>query len=266
MRSNLFYRLSAVLCILLISLSSNAQARNRRHAGTSARLDSAVETIIVKGVSFKMIRVEGGTFTMGATSEQVLDAYNDEKPAHQVTLSTFSIGETEVTQELWKAVMGSNPSYHKGLRLPVEKVSWYDCQEFITKLNKLTGRKFRLPTEAEWEYAARGGKKSKGYKYSGSDSFGDVTWSDDDGGHKTHDVGTKRANELGLYDMSGNVSEWVQDSPAAYSSSEQTNPTDSYRVYRGGSYNTLTRLCRVSARCNSWADDRGLDKGLRLAL
>ena len=157
------------------------------------------KTYTVNGVSFTMIGVEGGTFTMGATSEQGSDAYDDEKPTHQVTLNSYYIGETEVTQALWQAVMGSNPSYFTGnLQRPVEEVSWGDCQTFIKRLNKLTGENFRLPTEAEWEYAARGGKESKGYKYSGSNTIGDVAWYGDNSSSKTHAVKTKQPNELGI--------------------------------------------------------------------
>ncbi|MBQ0015371.1 MAG: formylglycine-generating enzyme family protein, partial [Bacteroidales bacterium] len=150
-----------------------------------------------------MVEVSGGTFKMGATSEQGSDAWNDEKPVHNVTLSSYYIGLTEVTQELWQAVMGSNPSYFKGLYRPVENVSWDDCQTFISRLNSLTGKNFRLPTEAEWEFAARGGTKSRGYKYSGSNTLDDVAWHVGNSGDKTHDVGTKAPNELGIYDMSG---------------------------------------------------------------
>lgn len=232
---------------------------------TSPRTD---EVITVKGVLFKMIGVQGGTFTMGATSEQGSDAYDVEKPVHQVTLSTFSIGETEVTQELWQAVMGSNPSYFKGSKRPVEKVSWNDCQQFITKLNQLTGRRFRLPTEAEWEYAARGGKKSNGYKYAGSSTVIDVGWFGDHD-DRTHDVATKRANELGLYDMSGNVWEWCQDWFGSYSSSSQTNPTGassgSDRVSRGGGWYGGAGSCRVSDRDRNTPSDRDYGLGLRLA-
>lgn len=227
------------------------------------------ETITVNGVSFKMVAVEGGTFTMGATSEQGSDAYSDESPTHSVTLSDFAIGETEVTKELWKAVMGSNPSYFSGTNLPVEKVSWNDCQTFISKLNNLTGKNFRLPTEAEWEYAARGGNKSKGYKYAGSHTLGDVAWYYGNSSGMTHPVKQKLPNELGLYDMSGNVYEWCQDWYGSYSSSAQTNPTGStsgsYRVLRGGSW-LDTRYCRVSNRGNTTPTNTYNFLGLRLAL
>ena len=227
------------------------------------------------GVSFTMNPVEGGTFTMGDTSEQGSDADSDEKPTHSVTLSSYYMGETEVTQQLWQAVMGSNPSFFSGSNLPVEKVSWIDCQEFITKLNQLcasqlNGRRFALPTEAQWEYAARGGKQSRGYKYSGSNTLGDVAWYDDNSGGNTHAVGTKQANELGLYDMSGNVWEWCQDWLGRYGSNAQTNPTGpstgSSRVYRGGGWNDYARYCRVSNRGNSTPDNTFNSLGLRLAL
>ena len=229
------------------------------------------ETITVNGVSFKMVAVEGGTFAMGATSEQgTNDPHDLEYPTHSVTLSDFAIGETEVTQELWKAVMGSNPSNFSGTNLPVEKVSWNDCQTFISKLNDLTGKNFRLPTEAEWEYAARGGNKSKGYKYAGSHTLGDVAWYDENSSSKTHPVKQKQANELGLYDMSGNVHEWCQDWSGSYSSSAQTNPTGptsgSSRVYRGGSWIDYARYCRVSFRSSNTSTNAGTHVGLRLAL
>ena len=229
-----------------------------------------VETITVKGVSFNMIKVQGGTFTMGTTSEQGSDVGNDEKPAHQVTLSDYYIGETEVTQELWKAVMGSNPSNFSGMNLPVEMVSWDDCQTFITKLNQLTGKNFRLPTEAEWEYAARGGQKSRGYKYAGSNTLSDVAWYTDNSGSKTHPVKQKQANELGLYDMTGNVWEWCQDWYGSYSSNAQTNPTGpssgSYRVNRGGSWNSSASRCRVAYRFGNSPGFRFSFLGFRVVL
>ena len=204
----------------------------------------------VGGVQFTMVWVEGGTYTMGCTSEQGGECYSDEKPAHSVTVSSYYMGETEVTQALWKAVMGNNPSYFKGDNLPVEQVTWTDAQEFIEKLNRLTGRIFRLPTEAEWEYAARGGNRSRGYKYSGSNSIDAVAWYWDNGG--THPVKEKQANELGLYDMSGNVYEWCSDWYGSYGTSSQRDPdgprTGSSRVSRGGCWNDRAQDCRVSYR------------------
>ena len=227
-------------------------------------------TIIVNGVSFTMIAVEGGTFQMGATSEQGSDAGSDEYPVHSVTLSDYYIGETEVTQELWEAVMGSNPSYFSGNpQRPVEKVSWNDCQEFITRLNELTGKNFRLPTEAEWEYAARGGNESQGYKYSGSNTIGNVAWYRDNSSSATHNVKTKSPNELGIYDMSGNVWEWCEDRYGSYSSGSQTNPTGPSsgfsRVLRGGSCYSYAKGCRVSLRGSRDSDTRFNGSGFRLA-
>ena len=227
-----------------------------------------------------MVKVEGGTFTMGATSEQGNDAYNNEKPTHNVTLSDFYIGKYEVTQAQWQAVMGKSVSqiasennwntYGVGDNYPMYDISYNDCQEFIRKLNQLTGLNFRLPTEAEWEYAARGGKKSRGYKYAGGNDIGSVAWYNDNSGSKTHPVGTRQANELGPYDMSGNVLEWCQDWYGAYSSSSQTNPTGSYsgsnRVLLGGSWFSVARDCRVSYRNYYAPDNRDDFLGLRLAL
>jgi formylglycine-generating enzyme required for sulfatase activity len=251
--------------------TTNTQQLVQKDTPSNATISGESRKVITVGnVSFTMIRVDGGTFTMGATSEQGSDAYGDEKPAHQVTLSPYYIGETEVTQALWEAVMGSNPSYFNGARRPVEEVSWDDCQDFIRKLNQKTGQNFRLPTEAEWEYAARGGNKSRGFKYAGSNTIGDVAWYTDNSGSTTHDVKTKQANELGLYDMSGNVWEWCQDWKGGYSSSAQTNPTGpssgSGRVSRGGSWDSLAWGCRVSYRNGGTPDVRLSDLGLRLAL
>ena len=229
-----------------------------------------LNTFTVNGVSFEMVYVEGGTFDMGATTEQGSDADSDEKPVHSVTLSGYYIGKCEVTQELWEAVMGSNPSNFKGAQNPVERVSWNDCQKFISRLNSLTGRTFRLPTEAEWEYAARGGNKSRHYKYSGSGNIGDVAWHDGNSGSKTHAVGSKTANELGIYDMSGNVYEWCSDWYGGYSAGAQTNPqgpsSGSGRVLRGGSWYDYARYCRVSFRNASGPDGSSISYGLRLVL
>lgn len=226
-------------------------------------------TFTVNGVQFTMVEVGGGTFTMGATSEQGSDAWDEEKPAHEVTLSDYYIGQTEVTQALWEAVMGSNPSDSKGDNLPVEQVSWDDCQVFIQKLNQLTGKQFRLPTEAEWEYAARGGRKSRGYKYAGGNNIDSVAWCDGNSGNETHPVATKQANELGIYDMSGNVLEWCSDWCGDYTSSSQSDPqgssSGSFRVIRGGCYYNFARNCRVSYRISNTLDYRSGYLGLRLS-
>lgn len=243
------------------------------------------QTFIVNGVSFDMVLVNGGTFTMGATSEQKLYCGKDEKPAHSVTLSDYYIGKFEVTQELWQAVMGTtvrqqcdkaNTSWKKsveGNNYPMYYISWNECQEFITRLNRMTGKNFRLPTEAEWEYAARGGNMSRGYKYSGSTNIGKVGWFTDNSENSAHQVGTKAPNELGIYDMSGNVREWCQDWYGSYSSDDQTiqvNPlgpsSGSHRVIRGGSWGKDFGYCRVSYRSNALPDTRGNLLGFRLAL
>ncbi len=250
------------------ALSENEEGGGSAPGAGDSTSESKVYT--VNGVSFKMISVEGGTFTMGATVEQGSDADDYEKPKHQVTLSSYAIGETEVTQELWAAVMGSNPSYFSGNQLPVESVSWDDCQTFITKLNQLTGANFRLPTEAEWEFAARGGHKTLGYKYAGSNTIGDVAWYDGNSSSKTHTVAQKKPNELGLHDMSGNVLEWCQDWYGSYDdTSVQTNPTGpasgTHRALRGGGWISSAKYCRVSRRDNYIPFDAPYYVGLRLA-
>ena len=275
-----------------VSTSNAASSNNSGYSSSSSSTASGSNTISIPvkdGINIELVKVEAGTFMMGATSE-MKDSYDNEKPVHQVTLTNdYYIGKYEVTQALWQAVMGNNPSHFKGdslsvktgslwqalmdkcyvESLPVEMVSWNDCQEFISKLNSLTGRKFRLPTEAEWEYAARGGKKSRGYQYSGSSKVYDVAWYNT---YKIHPVGTKQANELGICDMSGNVSEWCQDWYGSYDSSSQTNPTGAsngkQRVYRGGSRYDIARNCRLSCRFGSTQNNcyRSDILGLRLVL
>lgn len=236
----------------------------------------------VNGVLFKMVKVEGGTFMMGATAGQGDQAYDDELPVHEVSLSSYSIGETEVTQALWQAVMDSNPSGLTGnLNRPVETVSWNDCQTFIAKLNQMTGKSFRLPTEAEWEFAARGGNLSHDYMYAGSNNLDEVAWvisnipsqQPNTDGYGTQPVAQKAPNELGLYDMSGNVYEWCNDWFDAYRAEPQVNPTGPgddegchYRVNRGGSWNRYGRSSRVSLRNNATPESAYFNIGLRLAM
>lgn len=231
-------------------------------------------TFTVKDVTFTMVKVKGGTFMMGATNEQGTLAHEGEKPVHKVTLSDYYIGETEVTQELWEAVMGNNPSNFKNPQNPVERVYYDDIvNEFIPELNRLTGKHFSLPTEAEWEFAARGGNKSKGYKYSGSNKIDDVAWYHDDYNvyiYETHMVKSKQPNELGIYDMSGNVNEWCYGWYGDYNNTPKVNPKGpskgSYRVIRGGSWIDYSRYCRVSYRFSTTPDDHNDATGFRLRL
>ncbi len=224
----------------------------------------------INGVVFEMVAVRGGTFTMGSVSEKEADAFDDERPSHSVTLKDYYIGKFEVTQELWLTVMDTNQSYFKGDKLPMESVSWYEAQEFIQKLNKITGENFRLPTEAEWEYAAKGGNKSRGFKFSGANMIEAIGWYTANSGKKTHPVGKKAPNELGIYDMSGNVWEWCSDYFGDYTEERQINPTGPEtgrtRVARGGGWLISSRACRVTMRCSYNPVRSYNDSGFRLAL
>lgn len=251
-------------------LAAAEQARKEREEMERRKRETGYSNGVLKvnGIEYPMVYVSGGSFMMGSDDS---DAYSDEKPVHRVTLSSYHIGKYEVTQDLWEAVMGSNPSHFKGSRRPVEQVSWDDCQEFIRKLNSLTGQNFKLPTEAEWEFAARGGINSKGYKYSGSNYLDNVAWYDDNNSEiTTHDVGLKSPNELRIYDMSGNVYEWCSDWLGSYSSRSIIDPTGPssgpHRVIRGGSYIDDHKIfIRVTARsCNP--GERSSIVGFRLCL
>ena len=212
----------------------------------------------------KMVYVQGGTFQMGSEPNY------DGRPGHSVTVSSFNIGKYEVTQAQWVEIMGENPSFFKGDKLPVESVSWIDVQGFIEKLNARTGKTYRLPTEAEWEYAARGGSKSKGFEYSGSNSDSDVAWHNWTSDGDTHPVGRMKPNELGLYDMSGNVYEWCSDWYGSYHTEAQVNPKGAekgdYRVHRGGAWFFGPLDCRVAYRQGSTPTDARNYLGFRLVL
>lgn len=228
-----------------------------------------VETVTINGVSFNLVKVKGGTFTMGATEEQGEDAYAAEEPAHNVTLADFMIGETEVTQQLWEAIMGENPSPYQGENFPVQCVRYVDCETFFFKLNFLTNRHFRLPTEAEWEFAARGGTKALPTKYAGGDNYDEVAWYCNNSGNQPHQVKGKAPNELGLYDMSGNVDEWVVDAWSDYTETPKNNPkiinNSGEKVRRGGGCLDFQRHLRVSDRRGCSERMWNFDIGLRLA-
>jgi formylglycine-generating enzyme required for sulfatase activity len=226
-------------------------------------------TETVGGVSFTMIYVEGGTFQMGNTFGE---GESDEKPVHPVTLDSYHLGQTEVTQALWRAVMGTDPSRFKNCdQCPVENVNWDDAQAFIQKLNRLTGKRYNLPTEAQWEFAARGGRQSYGYQYAGSRSVSEVAWHSSNSGRKTHPVANKKANERGFYDMGGNVWEWCQDwyNKDYYQNSPAHNPqgpsTGFARVFRGGSWISHPSDLRVAYRSNFIPTLRSNSLGFRLA-
>ncbi|MBO5345490.1 MAG: formylglycine-generating enzyme family protein [Paludibacteraceae bacterium] len=277
--------------------SGSCEAMEKEKIAVDSNEDGSL-VFNVKGVEFKMIRVEGGEFMMGATAEQGDDAYDNEKPAHKVSLDSYYIGETQVTQALWEAVMGNNPSKFRGQDKPVDSVSWTNCQDFLILLKYLTGKEFRLPTEAEWEYAARGGNCSRGYKYAGSNNLSDVAWYFGNSGWQTysgHPVAQKKPNELGIYDMSDSIWEWCNDwfgdysnFPRRkklslknlkrwcndwfrdYSNLPQYNPQGARfgysRVLRGGHWNFIDRYCRVSTRIKLDPSDRNDLSGMCLAL
>ncbi|MDR1348828.1 MAG: SUMF1/EgtB/PvdO family nonheme iron enzyme [Prevotellaceae bacterium] len=236
---------------------------NTEPVATSVESKDTVQTQIIEP---EMVFVQGGTFMMGCTNENDKYCRDIQKPVHQVTVSSFNIGKYEVTQAQWKVAMGNNPSFFKGNNLPVEQVSWNNIQKFIDKLNSLTGKNYRLPTEVEWEFAARGGKKSKGYIFSGSNNTDDVSkWPG-----KTYPTGSKQPNELGIYDMTGNVSEWCSDLYGAYTSPAQTNPigssTGTSRVTRGGCYRSVDWDMHIAHRYGYNPGRRDVEIGFRLVL
>lgn len=273
----------SIILVSLVCLNANAQNKKRRAPNNTATsthstkdynskacvVDGTNLIFTVKGVKFEMILVESGDFMMGARSNDIY-ANDNEKPAHNVTLTPYFIGKTEVTQELWEAIMGDNPSNNKSPRHPVEQVSYEDCKAFIEKLNLLTDVEFSLPTEAQWEYAARGGRDG-GYRYAGTTQhLNEFAWYNDNSNGETHDVATKRPNGLGLFDMSGNVSEWCNDWWGDYPRIGLTNPTGPSsgpaHILRGGNFECFDFLLRVSHRRGGVPNAKSKAFGLRLAI
>lgn len=266
--------MALALVFSLASCKGGSKNQNDNKPAENAAPVAETKDFTVNGITFKMVKVEGGTFTMGATAEQGMEAEYNEKPVHEVTLQDYYIGQTEVTQALWNAVMDYNPSYTRGDTNPVDKVSWNECKDFVEVLTELTGLPFRLPTEAEWEYAARGGKHSKGYKYAGSDDPEEVAWFVANAGEKSHPVAGKKPNELGLYDMSGNLYEWCEDKYLMYDGSEpqysekmlKSDKKREFHIERGGCWNYGPTMCRVAYRhAGNYTHMYAYD-GLRLAL
>jgi len=228
--------------------------------------------IDVNGVPFTMLRVEGGSFCMGATIEQTdRDIYTD-KPAHLVFLSPFYMAATEVTNQLWRAVMGEKHDMAVSgyPQHPVSYVSWADCQQFVRRLDSITGLPFRLPTEAEWEYAARGGASSRHYRFAGGETADSIGWTYPHSGNTTHAVARKHPNELGLYDMTGNVAEWCHDRYGKYRLSTPPDPcgpdTGAYRIVRGGSFAQCVANTHLSVRDWQLPETATDYIGFRLAL
>ena len=261
-----------ILLIMLVCLLALAGCKDEKDEPTPDK--NAIESFTVNGVSFNMVKLKGGSLTMNMELPLTPTVVLYQDSTLDVTLADYSIGQTEVTQALWQAVMGNNPSYFSSneifmvekegefeddLNRPVEWVSWDDCQAFIEKLNELTGRHFRIPTEAEWEFAARGGNKTHGYPYAGSDNIDDVAWCLGNTDNMTHPVGQKKPNELGLYDMSGNVREWCLN---CISFRMADGTSYAYRIVRGGSY---CQMCFVWYRDRATQNVKGSSLGLRLA-
>lgn len=244
-----------IICIATSCLIASCKKKDIRPKTYDVQYTDTSVVFKINDAAFTMVLVDGGTFEMGATKEQGNDPDTNEYPVHVVHLSPFYICKTEVTQELWTAVMDENPSRIRGDdQLPVDCVKWDMCQRFIIALNNILKNQFeiRMPTEAEWEFAARGGNRSKGYKYAGSNNLNQVGWYESNSGQSTHPVGMKKPNELGIFDMSGNIWEWCSDWTGHYPETEQTDPKGpedgTIRIMRGGSWTYDQSFCRVSRR------------------
>ena len=272
----------AELAIELLGMTKNTASYTSGGAGANSYSSGQNFTETAFGINMKMIYVEGGSFTMGCTGEQGSECDDDESPNRYTKVNSFYIGMLEVTQSQWEKVMGTtiyqqrnkaNSSwslYGTGPDYPMYYVSWEEAKEFCARLSRQTGKNYSLPTEAEWEYAARGGKKNEGTKYAGGWSVGDVAWYDGNSNNSTHVCGTKRANALGIYDMSGNVWEWCEDWYGPYLSYDTDNPkgasSGSFRVNRGGSWFNYAESCRVSNRIHDTPDNRYNFLGFRVVL
>lgn len=226
----------------------------------------------VNGVPFDMQRVEGGVFVMGGTREQHRERISTDLPTHTVALDAYYIASTEVTQALWKAVMPEWEFFEELYlpNFPISYISWNDCQEFVRRLDSITGMPFRLPTEAEWEFAARGGNRSKGFRFAGGNIVENVSWGLSSAGFRTHEVGKKQPNEVGLYDMTGNVSEWCSDWYAPYHFGTVPNPqgptTGKEKIIRGSSYSNCQDNSYLSHRYMAVPTEATSYCGMRLAL
>ena len=250
----------SIMVLLCVTLCANAQDS----IPSLKHLPQPIQDLVEN-----MVYVEGGTFTMGNNLFEYSNPFEITKPEHEVTLSPYFICRYEVTQDVWDAVMGNNFSRVKGAKLPVSNICWDDCQEFVLKLVLMTGINFRLPTEAEWEFAARGGTKSRNTKYSGGNAVDSVAWYGFNSNSIIHPVGQKSPNELGLYDMNGNVWEWCYDYFGIYDNSAQTNPTgavnESNNVTRGGYYLEKPENCCVYSRYGINPSTKSPYGGFRLA-
>lgn len=257
--------------LLAVLLTAPLMAQEKTESKPSGKPEKNSRTDVLENIDARMLFVQGGTFTMGCTRPQD-SCYYWEFPAHKVTLSNFYLAQYPVTQREWEMVMHTKPWFSKDCPdCPIEHISWYDAQVFISTLNQLSGKFYRLPTEAEWEYAARGGSHSHNLKYAGGNAVDNVAWYDSNSLQQSHPVGLKEPNELGLYDMSGNVWEWCSDwfSEKYYTESPEKDPQgpgkDVYRVCRGGSWWSEKGDLRVSNRDRYPPDARDDDVGFRLA-
>ena len=260
----------AIVATVVILMLLPGKEDNTEPAAKENVIENKTEiTIKANGVAIPMKLIAGGTFTMGGSLEGI-DYKNNELPAHSMKVESFYMSEYEVTQQLWTAIMGTNPSEFIGEQNPVENVNWYDCVEFTKKLCSLTGKTFRLPTEAEWEYAAKGGANQENYEFAGSNHIGDVAWAASNSGKTTHPVGQKSCNRCGLYDMSGNVYEWCSSWYAPYTVETMNNPlgpdSGEDKVFRGGSWKYSDTYCRVTYRPHTNPNGKYNNLGLRLVL